>query len=55
MGPLFWWNFWNVVAVLVVVGIVAGITVWVRRRLAAQQRMAAPSADPDASARRDGD
>jgi len=40
MGPLFWWNFWNVVAVVVLAGLVVGMTIWVRRRLRAQRASA---------------
>jgi heme/copper-type cytochrome/quinol oxidase subunit 2 len=32
VSALFWWNFWNVVIVMAIVGAIIGLTVWVRRR-----------------------
>lgn len=31
MGAMFWWNFWNAVIIVVIVGAIIGLTIWVRR------------------------
>ncbi len=32
MGALFWWNFWNVVAIVGVAAVITATTIWLRRR-----------------------